>query len=109
MLGTFLTNSKQIDPQLMQTFLIQQQVFSYKMPDYISSLSLYNDALLMGSILQTVSITPADSLQLRSLSHCTIGSSDYETNPSHNIRTIPPFKEYVLDDSVISDIRWMYK
>jgi len=109
MLGAFPTNSKQIEPQLMRKFLLQQQVFSCQMPDPFSALNFNNDRSLTGSVLQTVSSAPANSLQLQSLSHCTIGSSDYETRPCHNIRALPPLKEHILDDSAMSDVRWMYE
>ena len=79
------------------------------MPETFSSLNVNIETSLSGSHHQTVSITPADTLQLRFLSHCAIGSSDYETNHCNNIRTIPPLKEHVLDDSAISDISWMYE
>ena len=100
MLGAFPTNSKQIEPQLMRKYLLQQQVFSCQMPDPF---------FLHGSFLQTVSSAPANSLQLQSWPHCTIGSSDYETRPCHNIWALPPLKEHILDDSAMSDVSWMYE
>ena len=59
MLGAFPTNSKQIEPQLMHKFLLQQQVYSVKMP---SGFPLPNTPNLTGSLLQTVSVCNNDVL-----------------------------------------------
>ena len=107
MLGAFPTNSKQTEPQLMQTFLLQQEVFSCQMPNPFSSLNFNNDQSLIGSFLQKVSSTPANSLQLQSLSHYTIGRSDYEIRPCHNIWALPPLKEHILHNSATSDVSLM--
>lgn len=109
MLGAFPTNSKHIEPQLMKKILIQQQVFSHSLPSQFSSFSASTSAPFTGSVLQTVSIIPSDTLQLRAMAKCTIGSCDFKVLSTQGIQTIPPLKEYVLDVSAVSDIKWMYE
>ena len=67
MLGSYPTNSRQIEPQIMKKFFQQQQVQSVQMPQECSSLSqaLLNDSRWTRSLLQSVSVSSMCALQVQ--------------------------------------------
>ena len=60
-------------------------------------------------MLQTVSVTTADVLKLQSLAKCNIGENNFQIAENCNIRLIPPLQEHVLNDTVMEDLRTVYK
>lgn len=78
MLGSYPTNSRQIEPQIMKQVIQQQQIQSVKMPQECSSFSqaLMNDSHWTASLLQSVSV------QMHRLAQCDIGTCDYQIMPA---------------------------
>ena len=112
MLGSYPTNSRQIEPQIMKKFIQQQQIQSIKMPQECFSFSqaLMNDSRWTGSLLQSVSVLSTGALQMHHLAQSDIGTSDYQiTAATYTIDIIPPIKQYVLTCDEIENLKEMYK
>ena len=111
-LGSYPTNSRQIEPQIMKKFIQQQQVESAQMPSECSSLSLAlsQDSHWNGSLLDSMSAVSTGAIELRSLSQSRIGTCDYQllNPPKVDIELIPPRKQYVLTCDQIQDLTKMY-
>ena len=111
MLGSYPTNSRQIEPQIMKKFIQQQQVQSVQMPQECSSLSqaLLNDSRWTRSLLQSVSVSSMCALQVQNLAQCDTGTCDYQIFTQATIDVIPPIKQYVLTCDEIENLKEMYK
>ena len=111
-LGSYPTNSRQIEPQIMKKFLQQQQVESIQMPSECSALSLAltQDSRWTGSLLQSLSPVSTGAMELCNLSKCRIGTCDYQLlkPPEVQIEFIPPIKQYVLTCDQIEDLQKMF-
>ena len=76
MLGSYPTNSRQIEPQIMRKFNQQKQVrtCSFQLPPECSSFSegLSNDSHWTGSLLESTSVPSNSCIHMHSLSECGI-------------------------------------
>ena len=111
MLGSYPTNSRQIEPQIMKKFVQQQQIHAVQIPQQCSSFSqaLLKDTHWTGSLLQSVSPQSNSVLRILNLSQYDIGSCDYRVSQEDNIDFIPPIKQYVLSCDEIENLQVMYK
>ena len=98
MLGSYPTNSRQIEPQIMNIYIQQRQIHGVQIPQQCSSFSeaQLKDTHWTGSLLQSVSPHSNSVLRILNLSQFDIGSCDYRVSQEDNNDFIPPIKQYVL-------------
>ena len=94
MLGSYPTNSRQIEPQIMRKFVQQQQVYSVETPPQCSSFAqaLMSDDRWSGSLLESAFAPTDTALQLRQFTQSDIGLQDLKIGGQSNVEVIPPIK-----------------
>ena len=110
MLGSYPTNSRQIEPQITRKFIQQQQVHNVQLPPEFSSLSqaVNSNSRWTGSLLESMSPS-STSLLMQQFSECEIGMCNFEIIKESNIDVIPPICEYVLSSWEFESLKEMYK